>query len=96
MTWGDTGTRVVRCAKVVMTHKLSALINCVNTWPDNRPVVPVRGPGRPGGRGSAYAKSSRRHSPNIVVCAATSVAVVAGLISAMLWNGVSRMPRLRA
>ena len=46
------------------------------------------------GRGEA--NSWRRQASNIVVCALTLAAVVAGLTRAMLWNGVSRMPRLRA
>jgi hypothetical protein len=44
------------------------------------------------GHGSTAAKLSR----NTAVCKSTSAAMVAGLISAMLWKGVIRTPRLSA
>ena len=50
---------------------------------DDRAVVDER-PAHP---------SSATSSPKTSVCRSTSASVVAGHISAMLWNGVSRMPR---
>ena len=43
-----------------------------------------------------WAVSSAAASPKTFVCRSTSASVVAGDISAMLWNGVSRIPRLSA
>jgi hypothetical protein len=40
--------------------------------------------------------SSATISENAAVWQSTSASVVSGDMSAMLWNGVSRMPRLRA
>ena len=47
-----------------------------------------------GGRSAASQAGARAasSSPKTSVCRSTSASVVAGDISAMLWNGVSRMP----
>ena len=48
----------------------------------------------PSSRGLAGQRTSARASRSSSVCRSTSAAVVCGAMSAMLWNGVIRMPRL--
>jgi hypothetical protein len=57
-------------------------------WPSRCCSTPA---GSPQPRSPA---SSATAAPNTSVCRSTSASVVAGHIRAMLWNGVSRMPRL--
>ena len=51
---------------------------------------------RPAPRDSGGRELGDRLAEHLRCAASTSAAVVAGDISAMLWNGVSRMPRLSA